>query len=467
MDSVQKKPKVLVADDQPSVLEALKMLLRSEGFDVDTVHSPGIVLESIGLREYDVVLLDLNYACDTTSGAEGIELLERVRTIDSQLPIIVMSAWGTIDLAVETVRRGARDFIQKPWDDDRLVRILQTHAQLYRAVRQSQRLEAENKLFRGQSKPTFIATAPAMRQVLDTIAQVGPSDANVLITGGHGTGKEVVAKLLHASSLRVEKPLIAVNTGGLPEGTFESELFGHVKGAFTDANVDRIGRFEMADGGTLFLDEIANVPIRQQAKLLRVLETGAMERVGSSRTQSVDVRVISATNADLEAECRARNFREDLLFRLNTVEIKLPPLTERREDIAPLAAYFFSKYSARYGKKIKGFAPGVLEKMIEYAWPGNIRELEHTVERAIIMARGELIQNSDLGLQATNRARQGNLGDMSLEEVEALLISKALARYSGNVSQAAELLGLSRGTFYRRMEKYGLYVPNSLRSEKR
>jgi len=330
MDSVQKKPKVLVADDQPSVLEALKMLLRSEGFDVDTVHSPGIVLESIGLREYDVVLLDLNYACDTTSGAEGIELLERVRTIDSQLPIIVMSAWGTIDLAVETVRRGARDFIQKPWDDDRLVRILQTHAQLYRAVRQSQRLEAENKLFRGQSKPTFIATAPAMRQVLDTIAQVGPSDANVLITGGHGTGKEVVAKLLHASSLRVEKPLIAVNTGGLPEGTFESELFGHVKGAFTDANVDRIGRFEMADGGTLFLDEIANVPIRQQAKLLRVLETGAMERVGSSRTQSVDVRVISATNADLEAECRARNFREDLLFRLNTVEIKLPPLTERR-----------------------------------------------------------------------------------------------------------------------------------------
>jgi DNA-binding NtrC family response regulator len=467
MRTAQKTYRILVADDQPSVLDALKMLLRSEGFDVDAVRSPDVVFESITLREYDVLLLDLNYARDTTSGAEGLALIERIRTIDGQVPVIVMSAWGTIDLAVEAVRGGARDFIQKPWDDERLVATLRTNAELYQAVRQSQRLEAANKLFHGQGKPTFLAGAPSMRHLLNTIAQIGPSDANVLITGEHGSGKEVVAEMLHAVSRRSEKPLIAVNTGGLPEGTFESELFGHVKGAFTDAASDRIGRFEMADGGTLFLDEIANVPIRQQARLLRVLETGAMERVGSSRTQRVDVRVISATNADLEAECRARNFREDLLFRLNTVEIAIPPLRERREDIPALAAHFLSKYRVRYDKKLQGFSPEALDRMMEYSWPGNVRELDHAVERAVLMTREDLIQTSDLGLSSPAKARNTNLGDMSLEEAEALLISKALARYSGNVSQAAELLGLSRGTFYRRMEKYGLYVPNPARDEKR
>jgi len=392
--------------------------------------------------------------------------MERIRAVDSHLPIIVMTAWGTIDLAVEAIRKGARDFIQKPWDDDHLVAILRTHAELYQAVRRSRRLEAENKLFRGQGKPAFIANAHSMQHVLNTIAQVGPSGANVLVTGEHGSGKEVVAQMLHAVSLRAEKPMIAVNTGGLPEGTFESELFGHVKGAFTDASTDRIGRFEMADGGTLFLDEISNVPLRQQAKLLRVLETGMMERVGSSRSQHVDVRVISATNADLEAECRARNFREDLFFRLNTVEIRVPPLRERREDVPALAAHFLVKYCARYNKPLKGFSPESMERMMEYGWPGNVREFDHAVERAVIMAREDLIQPSELGLHNISKSRTASLGDMSLEEVEALLISKALARYSGNVSQAAELLGLSRGTFYRRMEKYGFYVPNAPREQK-
>jgi DNA-binding NtrC family response regulator len=466
MAMAKKIYRILVADDQPSVLAAVKMLLGSEGFHVETVHSPKVVLESISVHEYDVLLLDLNYARDTTSGAEGIELVERVHAIDSQLPIIVMTAWGTINLAVEALRGGARDFIQKPWDDDRLLATLRTHAELYRALRQSQRLEAENKLFRGQSKPTFIADSAAMRGVLNIIAQVGPSNANVLITGEHGTGKEVVAQMLHAVSLRADKPLIAVNTGGLPEGTFESELFGHVKGAFTDAATDRIGRFEMADGGTLFLDEIANVPLRQQAKLLRVLETGSMERVGSSRTQRVDVRVISATNADLEAECRDRNFRSDLFFRLNTVEITIPPLRERREDIPALALHFMEKYRSRYSKKILGFMPEAMETMTGHHWPGNVRELDHTVERAIIMAHGDLIQTSDLGLQSSTRSRTTSLGDMSLEQAEALLISKALARYSGNVSRAAELLGLSRGTLYRRMERYGLHVSNEVQDEK-
>jgi len=306
-----------------------------------------------------------------------------------------------------------------------------------------------------------------MRMVVDAIAQVGPSHANVMITGEHGTGKEIIAQMLHMTSLRQDKPLITVNTGGLPEGTFESELFGHVKGAFTDARSDRIGRFEMADTGTLFLDEIANVPLRQQATLLRVLETGEMERVGSSRKRQVSVRVLSATNADLRAACASGSFREDLLFRLNTVEIHLPPLRERREDIPALAAHFLSKYTARYTKQIECFSGEALQKLTEYAWPGNVRELEHTIERAVIMCRESNIHPHHLGLESPSRSRTPDISDMSLEDVEALLIGKALARYSGNVSQAAEVLGLSRGTFYRRMEKYGLYAPDPTRKEKR
>src|ERR1700694_3905172 len=259
----KKQYRILIADDQPTILEALRILLQPEGFDVETARSPQVVLEMVALREYDVLLLDLNYARDTTSGIEGIALLSRLREIEDNVPIIVMTAWGTIDLAVDAVRRGARDFIQKPWDDDRVVVTLRTHAELCQALRHSRRLEAENRLFRGQGRPVFIANAPTMWPVLENISQVGPSSANVLITGEHGTGKEVVAQMLHAVSLRTDKQLIVVNTGGLPEGTFESELFGHVKGAFTDARMDRIGRFELADGGTLFLDEIANVPLRQ------------------------------------------------------------------------------------------------------------------------------------------------------------------------------------------------------------
>jgi DNA-binding NtrC family response regulator len=466
MPQSEKSYRVLVADDQPAVLDALKMLLRAEGMDVFVMRSPQVVLDSMAMHEYDVLLLDLNYARDTTSGREGIDLIARIKEIDSQVPILVMTAWGTIDLAVEAIRLGARDFIQKPWDDERLVNTIRTQAELYQALRRGQRLEAENKLFRNQGKVTFIAEAPAMRNVVESIAQVGPSDANVLITGEHGTGKEVVAQMLHNVSLRRDKPLIAVNTGGLPEGTFESELFGHVRGAFTDAKTERIGRFELADGGTLFLDEIANVPVRQQAKLLRVLETGELERVGCSRTRQVNVRVVSATNAELAAECSAGNFREDLFFRLNTVEIHIPPLRERREDIPVLASHFLSKYASRYRKQIKTFSSESMEKLLEYGWPGNVRELDHTVERAVIMCREEEIQPGNLGLQFSSRARPVSLGDMSLEEAEALLISKALARYGGNISQAAEVLGLSRGTFYRRMEKHGLYAPSPVRKEK-
>jgi DNA-binding NtrC family response regulator len=361
-----------------------------------------------------------------------------------------------VELAVEAMRRGAQDFIQKPWDNARLLAILRTQIDLQHAVRRAQRLQEENRILRADGLPQMIATAPAMQPVLETMARIGPSDANVLITGEHGTGKEVVAQTLHALSERAQRSLVAVNTGALPEGTFESELFGHVKGAFTDARAERIGRFELADGGTLFLDEIANIPPRQQAKLLRVLETGELERVGSSKTRRVDVRVLSATNADLHAEVETGRFRADLFFRLNTVEIHLPPLRERREDIPPLAAHFLVRYAQRYRKQMEGLDPAAIQTMLQYGWPGNVRELDHTMERAVLMARGPRIEAADLGLSTSSRPAAPSLEEMSLESVESILIRKALARAAGNVSQAADALGLSRGALYRRMEKYGI-----------
>ena len=354
----QRAGRILAADDQSHILEAIELLLRPEGFAVDTAKSPAAVREALASDFYDAVLIDLNYTRDTTSGQEGLDLLSEIVGFDSNLPVIVMTAWGNVALAVEAMRRGARDFIQKPWENERLLAILRTQVELHRALQRTQRLEAEAKLLRAEGRPQFIAAAPSMQPVLQTIARIGPSDANVLVTGEHGTGKEVVAQTLHVMSARASMPLVAVNTGALPEGTFESELFGHVKGAFTDARTDRIGRFELADNGTIFLDEIGNVPMRQQAKLLRVLETGEIERVGSSRTKRINVRVISATNIDLQTAIAAGQFREDLLFRLNTVEIHIPALRDRREDVAALAAHFLSRYATRYRAASHWFCPG-------------------------------------------------------------------------------------------------------------
>jgi len=447
--------RVLAADDQEHILEAIELLLRPQGYKVDTVRSPALVREAFAANSYDAVLIDLNYTRDTTSGQEGLDLLSQIVALDSTVPVIVMTAWANVELAVEAMRRGARDFIQKPWENERLVAILRTQVELHRALQQAAKLEAENRLLRAERRPEFIATATAMQPVLEIISRVGPSDANVLITGEHGTGKEVVAQTLHALSPRAARPLVAVNTGAIPDGLFESELFGHVKGAFTDARADRIGRFELADGGAVFLDEIGNVPLRQQSKLLRVLESGEVERVGSSRTRRVDVRVISATNADLSVACAAGQFREDLLFRLNTVEIRLPALRERREDIPVLAAHFLARYAARYRRPVQGFDGAAMQALKQYAWPGNVRELEHTMERAVLMCRSAEIQSADLSLNPQRAASQ-NLEELSLEAVESILIRKALQRFQGNVSQAAEALGLSRGALYRRMEKYGV-----------
>jgi DNA-binding NtrC family response regulator len=450
-----KSPRILAADDQQHILEAIELLLKPQGYQVDVARSPELAREALANSSYDAVLIDLNYTRDTTSGKEGLDLLSEIVAMDSTLPVIVMTAWGNVELAVEAMRRGARDFVQKPWENERLLAILRTQVELHRALQRAERLAAENRLLGSQGRPDFIAYAPSMMPVLEAITRVAPSDANVLITGEHGTGKEIVARTIHALSLRASRPLVAVNTGGLAEGVFESELFGHVKGAFTDARTDRIGRFELAEGGTIFLDEIGNVPFRQQSKLLRVIESGEIERVGSSRSKRVDVRIVSATNADLQAACQAGQFREDLLFRLNTVEIHLPPLRERREDIPALAVHFLSNYASRYCRPVEGLNPSALQVLMQHSWPGNVRELEHTLERAVLMCRTGQIQPADLGLNVS-RPQSQNLEELSLESVETILIRKALQRFQGNVSQAAEVLGLSRGALYRRMEKYGL-----------
>jgi DNA-binding NtrC family response regulator len=455
----QEKIHVLVADDQPHILEAVELLLSPNGIDVDCARSPQLLMEALSERDYDVLLIDLNYTRDTTSGQEGLDLLTRIQEYDSRLPVIVMTAWGNIGLAVECIKRGARDFVQKPWENERLLSLIRVHAELRQALRRARNLELENRLLRAEGMPEFIASAPVMQPVLELIAQVGPSDANVLVTGEHGTGKEIVARLLHAASPRSRMPLVAVNAGGMPEGTFESEFFGHVKGAFTDARSDRIGRFELANGGTLFLDEIANVPLRQQAKLLRVLESGELERVGSSQTRHVDVRLLCATNAQLVEEARAGNFREDLLFRINTVEIHLPALRDRREDIPLLAAHFLNRNRSRYRKQVTGISPAAMMQLMQYPWPGNVRELEHTMERAVLLSRSEEIEPSDLAIGSSRPAGASmeNMSEnMSIDEVESLLIKKVLRRCDGNISQAAEALGLSRAALYRRIEKYGI-----------
>jgi DNA-binding NtrC family response regulator len=446
--------RIIAADDQPDVLEALRLLLKRENISMVPATSPAGVLSALEQEDFDAALVDLNYARDTTSGGEGLDLLSKLRTMDSTLPVVVMTAWGSVEGAVEAMRRGARDYVQKPWDNARLIATLRTQIELGRALRRSRRLEEENSRLRG-SAPQMIARSPAMQAVLRVLDKVAPSEANVLITGEHGTGKEVVARYIHGSSKRSGKPLVTVNAGGVAEGVFESELFGHVRGAFTDAKLDRAGAFEVADGGTLFLDEVGNMPMQQQAKLLRVLQTGEFNPVGSSKVKRADVRVIAATNARLHEEVGQGRFREDLLYRLNTVEVQLPPLRERLEDIPHLAQFFLKRIVDRGATTARRFSADALEALVRHPWRGNVREIEHAVERAVLLASAEEIGPEDLFLGA---AAQGPalIERMTLDDAERHLIQRALARCGGNVSEAARELGVSRSALYRRLQHHGL-----------
>ena len=446
--------RILVADDQTDIVDALRLLLKGAGFAVQAADSPSAVLEAVASREWDCVLMDLNYTRDTTSGTEGMDLLRVLREVDGTLPVVTMTAWGSVEGAVEAMRRGAGDYVEKPWDNQRLVATLQTQIELGRARRRGQRLTDANRREELVEGDDFVATSPAMGSVLDLIASVGPSDANVLITGEHGTGKEVVARRLHAVSKRAGQALVTVNAGGFSEGVFESELFGHVRGAFTDAKTDRAGCFELAHEGTLFLDEIANLPFAQQGKLLRALENSEIQRVGSTKVRKVDVRVVSATNADIVDAVAERAFREDLLYRLNTVEIHLPPLRDRPEDIRELATGFLAKEAAHYDKPLDAFSDEAMDMLARHAWPGNVRELQHAVERAVLVARGAVVSAGDLGLRTPSG--EPNLAAMTLDEAERVLVQKALDRHAGNVTHAAQDLGVSRAALYRKVERHGL-----------
>jgi DNA-binding NtrC family response regulator len=450
-------PRVLIADDQPEILSALSFICSAEGFSISTADSPAAVLAKLAKEDFDLALVDMNYHERTQTGAEGLKLLKQIREIDSSVPVVVMTAYGSIQLAVEAVQLGAKDFIQKPWENERLLSILRTQIALRDALIGKERLEAENRSLRkGRSSNSgFIALSKGLQQVQEIIEQVAPSDANVLVTGENGTGKGVVARLIHERSLRAAQPLVTVNMGGLAEGVFESEMFGHVKGAFTDARTDRTGRFELANTGTLFLDEIANLTAQQQAKMLRVLETGEFERVGSSKTRQADVRLLSATNADIRKDIDQGRFREDLFFRLNTIQIHLPPLRNRVEDIPVLAEQFLDELSLRYRKELKGLHPDTVPLLRSYPWPGNVRELRHVIERAVLLSRSDLIQPADLGLQNSPN-REPILEEMDLESAEIYLIRRALERNQGNAMAAAKALGVSRSAFYRRLQKHGI-----------
>jgi DNA-binding NtrC family response regulator len=465
---------ILIADDQRDVTEALRLLLKAEGLASVCVDSPDAAIEAVRTREFGCALLDLNYSRDTTSGGEGLALIGRLHALDPGLPMVAMTAWGTIDLAVRALKAGAADFIEKPWENARLLSVVVNQLKLRDAQRRQARLARENEILRGAEDGEFVADSPAMQRVLELIRRVAPSEANVLVLGENGTGKGVIAQLIHRNSARSAEAFVKVNMGGIAESVFESEMFGHVRGAFTDAKTDRVGRFELADGGTLFLDEIGNIPLSQQPKLLRVLEDREFERLGSSRTQAADVRVVSATNADLGTDVARGAFRKDLLYRLNTVEIRLPPLRERGPDIVPMARAFLARYAERYRKPGLAFGAAAERSLLAYPWPGNVRELSHVVERAVLLAAAGPIAELDFGAPleapvqpvsaaATSTAAASSPADagpsldaLTLDEAEEIMVRRALERAQGNVQRAADMLGLSRAALYRRFEKYGI-----------
>ncbi len=453
--------KILIADDDINIIASLKFVLSDEGFDIIAVTTPEAALENLKRQSVDLILLDMNFQKDTTSGAEGLQLVIEIQQLDLGIPIIVMTGWATIDIAVEAMRAGAKDFIQKPWKNERMLSALDNQLALAKSNKKAQKLSQQNKLLTSQAHPAnragIIAESSAMQTLLSTLEDLAQSDMSILLTGDNGTGKSMLASYVHSVSTRSKNSFVPVNMGAIPESLFESEMFGHVKGAFTDAKENRIGRFEMAEQGTLFLDELANIPVAQQAKLLRVLEEQKFEAVGSSKSLHADVRIISATNSNLLAAITGNTFRQDLYYRLNTIEIRVPSLRERIEDISVLAEHFLHNFSIKYHRSCPKLSDAATIKLQQYPWPGNIRELSHLMERVLFTCKKEVIEAKDL-LLAENNVSINSLDDPSLtmEELEKNALIKRLKSYRGNATETAKSLGLSRSGFYRRMSKYEL-----------
>ena len=452
--------RILVVDDDPDILVAARLLLKQQGYQVRTETDPQAIPQALKQDAPAVVLLDMNFTQEATSGQEGFYWLQQIREQDPTVVVLLITAYGDVEMAVRAIKEGAVDFVLKPWQNEKLLATLSAALVLHRSRREAHRLHARQQRLAADLDQPFgdiIGQAPALREVFQAIAKVAATDASVLILGENGTGKELVARAIHRRSQRAGEVFIAVDMGSLSETLFESELFGHVKGAFTDARNDRAGRFEIASGGTLFLDEIGNLSLPLQVKLLAALQNQQVVRVGANQPVQVDVRLICATNQPIHEMATAGTFRQDLLYRINTVEIPLPPLRERPEDIALLAGHFLDLYRTKYRKALTGLTAEALNHLGAYAWPGNVRELQHAVERAIIMSEGNRLTAADFPLTATAAPREEVAFDSyNLEEVEHEVIARVLRKHQGNVSQTARELGLTRTALYRRMEKHGL-----------
>lgn len=464
-----KRDTIIVADDDTNVISAIQMLLKSQGFDVVAVTNPQAMLAQVEKREFAAALIDLNYQTDTTSGNEGLALIESIKALDDMLPVIVMTGYSSVEIAVEAMKLGAGDFVQKPWSNERLLHILRTQIQLKTMQIRGTRLARENDLLKSEKQAdaaSVIAESNNMTRLMQQLKKLAQSDMSILFTGENGTGKSMFAEFIHQHSPRRQHPFISVNMGAVAETLFESEMFGHVKGAFTDAKDGRIGRFELAQAGTIFLDEIANISLTQQAKLLRVLEEQQFEKVGSSKTQYVDLRVISATNSNINEMISEGEFRQDLFYRLNTITIHIPPLRERAADILPLTQSFMQKHASKYRMQLGTISQNAGLMLAQYHWPGNIRELGHVIERAMFLRNNDCIEVNDLGLPSSTKTVSTtqiaqtpqivNWQQATLDDIEKQVIQARLIAHDANPQKTAESLGLSRSAYYRRLEKYQL-----------
>ena len=459
--------KLLIIDDDVDVLSAAKLLLKRHYPQVDIEKNPERIPFLITNGSYDLVLLDMNFQRDNSSGREGFLWLDRILDIKPTTAVVLITAYGDVEMAVRAIKSGARDFVLKPWENDKLLATLQSALEGRKddgngLSKTSSPAGLASVSGKSQNQSNYVAVSPAMRQVFATVERVAETDANVLILGENGTGKDVVARALHQRSLRRDKPFVSVDLGALSDSLFESELFGHVKGAFTDAREDRTGRFEEAQGGTIFLDEIGNISLPQQAKLLTVLQQRVVTRLGTNKPKNIDVRLICATNSPIYQHVSDRLFRQDLLYRINTIEIHIPPLRERPEDIVPLAEHFLKQYRKQYNRKVASISPALTRQLQQYRWPGNIRELQHAIERAVILAQGNVLEPEDFYFGTSTPAAIPTDKDLpfqenlQIEDMEKKMIQQAMQKYHGNITDIARELGLSRQALYRRLEKYGL-----------
>lgn len=455
----EKTGKILAVDDNEDILFALKLLLKQHVESITTLNNPEKIPELLKKEFFDMILLDMNFNKDAISGQEGFDWLGRILEFDPQAVVVFITAYGDAEKAVKAIKSGATDFVLKPWQNEKLLATISSSIKLRRSRQEADDLRSKQKEISAvmdQPFVDFIGSSPRMQEVFTTIKKVAQTDANVLILGENGTGKELVARALHRNSPRKDEVFISVDLGSLSDTLFESELFGHEKGAFTDAKKEKPGRFEIASKGTLFMDEIGNLPLPLQSKILTVIERREVTRVGANRPVPVDVRLICATNSDLYESVASNYFRQDLLYRINTVEVHLPPLRERGDDIELLANHFLKIYAKKYRKMIRGITSASLKKLMHYAWPGNVRELQHAIERAVIMTETPSLEPDDFILSAP-RKKAGDLefDTYNLDEIERRVIEKVMRQNQGNISQAAQELGLTRTSLYRRMEKYG------------